>query len=119
MEIRINQTQIEEAINNAATKAIAESLGGYHVVRSIADVVSSEVAAGAIAEAIRQAVAQIDNAALVKALATEIQRATTRAVVGILHEGLVTVICRLRNIGDYSTDDKAEREKILAEIRRE
>ena len=116
MEIIINQDEVTKAINNTVNKAINDSLSGYDVQKTIASVISKEVAEGAIAEAIKQATSNIDTAALSKVLATEIQKATTKAVVFILHEALLTIVCKLRNIGDYSPEDKKTREELKIEL---
>jgi hypothetical protein len=116
MELKIDQQLIADAINKTASKALESSLCGYEVQVAIASVVTREVAEGAIAEAIKQAVQQVDTAALTQALAVELQRATVRATVAILQDGLMTTICKLRGIGDYSTEDKEARAKLRAEL---
>ena len=116
MEIKIDQEAITAAINANATKAVADALGGWEVQKAVAHVVTTEVAQGAIAEAVTAAVKQIDKSALVNALASELQKATTSAVVAILHEGVVDIVCKLRGIGDYSTEDKRKRAAIKAEL---
>lgn len=116
MEIKIDQEAILTAINTNATKAVVDALGGWEVQKAMAQVVTTEVAQGAIAEAIRTAVGQIDKSALVNALASELQKATTSAVVVILHEGLVDIVCKLRGIGNYSEDDRRKRAAIKAEL---
>lgn len=116
MEITIDQDKIAEAINNTAEKAVQDSLGSYSVQRAISEVVTKEVATGAIAEAIRQAVKQMDTAKLTQHLAEELQRHTTRAVVNVMQEGMLQAVCKLRGIGDYSEADKKERAKLKIEL---
>ena len=72
MEITIDQDKITGAINQTATKAVQDSLGSYNIRRAIAEVVTTEVAEGAIAEAIRQAVKQMDTNKLMQHLAAEL-----------------------------------------------
>ncbi len=116
MEITIDQDKITEAINQTATKAVQDSLGSYNVQRAIAEVVTTEVAEGAIAEAIRQAVKQMDTNKLTQHLAAELQRHTVRAVVNVLQEGLLQTVCKLRGIGDYNDSDKKERARLKVEL---
>lgn len=115
MEISIDQDKIAEAINNTAEKAVQESLGNS-VQRAISEVVTKEVATGAIAEAIRQAVKQMDTAKLTQHLAEELQRHTTRAVVNVMQEGMLQTVCKLRGIGDYCEADKKERARLKIEL---
>ena len=116
MKIELDQEVIDVAINKTATKAIAEALSGYSVTSSIAEVVTNQVATGAIAEAIRKAVEDVDTAKLTQHLAAEMQRATAKAVVNVLQEGLLSIVCKIRGIGDYSDDDKKERARLKEEL---
>lgn len=115
MNIEIDQDAIAAAINGSATEALKAALSGFQIQNAMAKIVSQEVATGAIARAINAAVAQVDNDALVACLAAEIQRSVTSAVVMILHEGLVEVVCKLRGIGTYG-DDIKRREAVKAEL---
>lgn len=116
MEIKLNQDAILEAINANATKAVTDALGGWEVQKAVAEVVTKEVAQGAIAEAITTAVAQIDKSALANTLASELQKATTSAVVAILQEGVVDIACKLRGVGNYTEEDRQKRAAIKAEV---
>ena len=116
MEIKIDQEAIAAAINANATKALADALGGWEVQKAVAHVVTTEVAQGAIADAIRTAAGKIDKSELANVLASELQKATTSAVVVILHEGLVDIVCKLRGIGNYTEDDRRKRAAIKAEL---
>jgi len=116
MQIELDQDKITEAINQTASMAVEDSLRGYSVQRAIAEVVTKEVATGAIAEAIRQAVKQMDTVKLTQHLAEEMQRHTTRAVVNVLQEGMLQTVCKLRGIGDYSEADKKERARLKFEL---
>ena len=116
MEINIDQDKISEAINQTASKAVADALQGYSIHRAISEVVTTEVAEGAIAEAIRQAVKKMDTAKLTQHLASELQRHTIKAVVNIMQEGMLQAVCKLRGIGDYSDADKKERARLKIEL---
>ena len=116
MDIKISEESIAQAINESATKALSSSLGGWEVQSAISKVVTQQVAEGAIADAIKDAVSQVNVDILTKKLAEEMQRATIKATVAILQEGLITTICKLRGIGDYSAEDKKERARLKAEL---
>lgn len=115
MELKVDQEAISKAINDSATKALAQALGGWEMQKAVAEIVTDEVARGAIADAVKLAVQQIDRSALSNALAGELQRATTRAVVTMLNEGLVDIVCKLRGIGIYG-DDVKRRAAVKAEL---
>ena len=115
MELKIDHDAIAIAINNSVTKALSQALGGWEMQAAVADIVTAEAARGAVADAVRLAVAGIDRQALANALAGELQRATTRAVVTMLNEGLVDIVCKLRGIGSYG-DDVKRREAVKAEL---
>lgn len=117
MELTIDQDAIAKAINDSATKALTVALGGWEMQKAVAEIVTDEVVRGAIADAVKLAVQQIDRGALANALAAELQRATTRAVVTMLNEGLVDIVCKLRGIGSYG-DDIKRRAEVTAELAR-
>ncbi len=119
MKIELSSDAIQEAISASADNAVANALGGYEVQKAIADVVTKEVAQGAIAEAIRVAVRQLNTESLTQHLAEELQRATVRAATGLLQEAMLQTVCRLRGLGShgyYSDDDKREMSRIRAEL---
>jgi hypothetical protein len=116
MQLELNQALIDAAVNENINKAVCEALGGYEVKQGIAKAISSEVADGVLADAIKKAVSQLNLENLSCALAKEIEKAATRATVSFLQEGLVTAVCKLRGIGDYSPDDEKKREAVKAEL---
>lgn len=87
MKVELEQDVINKAIQDSATKAIADALKGFSVISAIADVVTEQVAHGAITEAIKNAVQNVDTDDLIKHLSKEMQAATTKAVVVLLQEG--------------------------------
>jgi hypothetical protein len=119
MKIELNSAAIKEAIGASADKAVADALSGYQVQRAIAAVVTEEVAQGAIAEAVRIAVRQLDTSSLTQHLAEELQKSTVRAATVLLQEALLQTVCRLRGIGSdgyYSDEDKREQSRIREEL---
>lgn len=118
MNVTIDPQAMEAAVNERIGEAVDQALGGWEVKKAIADVITAQVAHGLIAEAIEAAVAKMDKGALATALAHEIERAATAATVGILREGFVDVVCKLRGITDYQTGYAEKRAKITAELTR-
>lgn len=112
MQLNIEKEAIERAINETATRAFEKAMAGYEIQQAIANVVTTEVAEGTIAQAIRSAVEKMDTDQLVVRLAEELQKATTRAVVHILQEGLLEVVCKLRGVRDYGDEGRKDREKL-------
>ena len=110
MDISIDSNEIADALQRSASKSIADSLGGYSVQKAIADVVTAEVANGAIGEALRRSVKEIDTEELVQVLASEMQRHICKAVVHILQEGVTSSVYRLRCSGTYSYLSEEEKE---------
>jgi len=116
MQIEIDPKMITEALDKAASEALRESLSGYKVQEAISSVITAEIAEGAISKAIKQAAKQVDIAALTQKLAAELQKATVKAAIALLQDGLVATVCKLRGIGEYGADDKAERAKVRVEL---
>lgn len=115
MQVQLDTDAIAAAINNSATKALSKAFDGYSMQTAVAEIVTDEVVKGAIADSIKLAVQGLDRAALANALAQELQKAVTKAVVTMLNEGLVDIVCKLRGIGQYGEDVK-RREAIKAEL---
>ncbi len=116
MDIRIDDSSIAEAINASVHDAVNAALKGYSVQSAIAQAMAHEITSGAIVQAIKEAVAQVDHQQLVHALAREIQVATTKAAIAILQESMVEAIAKLRGLSTYSEEDKREREMIRQRI---
>ena len=117
MNIELNPASIQTAINDSVAKAVANALGSYDVTKAIGTTVTASVVDGAIADALRQAVASVDTGSLVSSLAAEIQKATTSAVVLMLREGIVTVVARMRGLSiDTYGEGPKNRAKLMAEL---
>jgi hypothetical protein len=117
MNIQIDQSQLDQAVNTHINTAIQQALQGYSVKDAIGKQISESVASGVLAEAIDSAIAKVDTGALTTHLANEIQRATTSAVVSILHEGLADLIMTIRKVPSYDQEKmKTERAIIMAKL---
>lgn len=58
----------------------------------------------------------MDKSSLILTLSSEIQKATTSAVIHIVQEGLLSVVCKLRGISDYGVESKREIEKLKVRL---
>lgn len=115
MNIELNESLISEAVNKSATDAITAALCGYKVSNTIGEVVTEQIANGAIMRAINEALVSLDTAALTEMLAREMQNAVTSAVVHIVREGLVDVVCKIRGVDRYGASP-LDRDKVRAEL---
>jgi hypothetical protein len=104
MEIKVDETLLQDTINDKIHLAIKSAIGDYSVKDAVAARITSEFAHGVIAEALDKAMQSINVTALTTSLANEIAKATTRAAVMVLTDGLVSTLLRIRNIPDYDRD---------------
>lgn len=116
MNIEINSERLQSAVSESMGKAVDTALRGYDVQAAIAKTIGEEIGSGAVAQAIRDGLAQIDGGALARALAGEIARSVTSATVLVVREALATAIIRLR--GGYNTqaEERTLRARVIAEI---
>lgn len=119
MEIKINENDLQEAINSRITKAIETALSGYGVQSAIEEKLTADITMGMIGDSLEAALKEIDTGALTNSISVEIQKAMVSAVTHIIYEGLASVMVDLRKIPSY--DDKARKSaftEILATIKR-
>lgn len=120
MDIKLNEEELQEAINSKMNKAVENALMDYSIQKVIAEKITQSFACGVIGEALDKALASMDVTELTTVLAKEISKATTRAAVHILTDGLIETLLNLRKIPDY--DDKkrsAARMELAALLKRE
>lgn len=116
MNIQIDPAQLESAINTQITKAIEQALGGYGVQSAIAEKLTSDIATGAVGKALDAAIKSIDTEHLTNTLAEGIQRAMTRSVISLLHDGMADTLLSMRKLESYSSGYKEERARIIAQL---
>ena len=116
MNIEIKHEDIAAAIQGTATKAIAERMASYEISSAIGKVVTAELAEGCMAEAVRLAVRDVDTASLTRALAVELQRSITAAMVSVLQSSAVEIVARIRGVESYASDRKAQMASIRHEL---
>jgi hypothetical protein len=86
-------------------------MGGYSVRQAIAEALTDEFANGVIAAAVRQAVGEVDVQKLASVLAKEMMRATTRGVVAVLEDAMITLLVQMRGGKDYEADNVKQRRR--------
>lgn len=118
MEIKLDEEQLAVTINEQTMAAVKYALGGYEVKDAIAESLKKQAICGVINEAVAEAVKSMDHKAVVTALAVEIERQTTVAVVSMMRDALADTICRLRGIESYQNDYKARRAEVVLELKR-
>jgi hypothetical protein len=104
MEIRVDEKQVQDAVNENINKAVGNAISSYDVQKTISDQISSEITVGVLAESICSAVKHIDTDYLTKAISSEIQKTMVSAVQHIIVEGIAGVLVGLRKIPDYDRD---------------
>ncbi len=114
MNLELDSKQIETELNAAANKAITDAFDNYEVTRAIRESVARKVVAGGLAKALEAAVDKIDLESLSDALAKELTRSTTAAVVACVRASTVNSLYQLRHGGSYVNEESKKR--YLAEI---
>lgn len=119
MEIKINQDEVQAALDNGTTAAIKNAFEGYSMRNAIEKVLAEAVLPDVMATAIRGAVSQIDIDELQGALSKQMSRSITKAVQTMLQDATINMLLDLRKIPDYDKPRReAERAKIIAEMER-
>ena len=115
MKIEIDQAIIEEAVQETALKAFTDSLSGWEVKTALGKVLNEQIADGleVVGEALRLAMERINLSSLATALAGEMERAATAAVVGILQVAFVETVLRLRGVNLYHQDEATAKARAL------
>jgi len=115
-EISIDTDAILQTINETATAAIRDALKGYSFTSAVGKLVSESLAERAMTEAISAALEQVGTDELTRTLASEMQRAVVRGVVMLLQESMVSVVCKLRGVADYSPGYAQRAEEIRHQL---
>ena len=117
MEIKINQEEVQAALDNGTTTAIKNAFEGYSMRNAIEKVLAEAVLPDVMGTAIRGAVDLIDAKALQGALSAQMSRSITKSVQFMLQEATINMIMDLRKIPDYDKPRREiERAKIIAEL---
>ena len=120
MEIKIDEVQVQQALDEQATKGIKSAFEGYGIRSAIEKVIADSVVPAIITSAIEQAASSIDREQLAQHLAQEIARSVTRGTQAIIRETMVNIILDLKKIPDYERDKRdAARIEILHSIFKE
>ena len=114
MEIKIDEVQVQEALDKQATAGIKSAFEGYAVRSTIEKAIAESVIPSMITTAIEGAASTIDIAALTQHLAEEIARSVTKGVQMVIRETMINIILDIKKIPEY---DKEKRDRARADIR--
>lgn len=113
MEFKIDEKMAQEAMNNAATKAIESAFSTYSVARVIESEVAGSVISDVLQRSVSSAVEQIDIDRLSTVLAEELSRTVVKGVTYMIRSALVEMILDIKKVPGY---DEKKRQKARAEI---
>ena len=113
MEFKIDEKMAQEAINNAATKAIEAAFSQYSVARVIESEVAGSVISDVLQRSFSSAVEQIDINRLSTVLAEELSRTVVKGVTYMIRSALVEMMLDIEKVPSY---DEKKRAKARAEI---
>lgn len=113
MEIKIDESVIQKALNDQATKGLANAFGNYDIQRAIQSTISESVIPEIMTTAVVNAASQIDVSKLSQSIAEELTKAVIKGTQAIIRETMVTILLDIRKIPSY---DNEKREKARLEI---
>jgi hypothetical protein len=108
MQIQFDDTQIQAALDKAASDALANAFGSYASKSAMEEVISKAVIPEIISKALNDAASRVNVEALTVALASQIARTITGAAVCLMRSAAVEMILDLRKVPQYD-DDKRNR----------
>jgi hypothetical protein len=117
MEIKIDEVQVQKALNDQATLSIKTAFEGYQIKSAMEKTITDSVIPEIMTMSICSAVKQIDIEALTQSLAREMAIAVTKGVQAIVTDSMIEIIMRMRKIPDYDEKvRKVERDKIYNSV---
>jgi hypothetical protein len=120
MDIKISEESLQEAINLQINNVVIGAIGGYSVQEALSKKIAESFSYGVIADAIDAALKSIDTGHLITSLSFEMAKATTRAAVACMTDGLVETLVSIRKIPSYDDEKlKNARMEIKAMLTRE
>jgi len=117
MEIKIDELQVQEALDKQATASIKQAFEGYEIRSVMKDAIANSVIPALMTDAMVNAAAQIDVTKLAEKLAQEMTRAITKGVQAMVRDAMIEIIMRIKKIPEYD-DKKREvaRQEIIHEV---
>jgi len=113
MEIKIDEEQVQKALDEQATAGIKNAFEGYAIRSTIEKAIAESVIPSIVTSAMEQAASTIDVQELSQHLAQEIAKSVTRGVQGIIRETMIKIIMDIKKVPEY---DKEARARAYAEI---
>jgi hypothetical protein len=108
MEIKIDELQVQEALDKQVTAGIKTAFEGYAVHSTIEKAISESVIPSIITIAMVQAASTIDINNLSQHLAQEIAKSVTRGVQGIIRETMIGIIMDIQKVPQYDANKRRE-----------
>jgi hypothetical protein len=113
VEIKIDEVQLQEVLNEQTTASVKSSFEGYGMRSAMEKAIADSVIPAIMTEAIVKAASQIDIDALIQALSEEMAKSVTKGVQAIVRDSMVEVIMSIKKVPEY---DKEARARARAEI---
>lgn len=118
MNIELSMDAIQQSVASKIEEAVAKAVASYGVQRAIEEKISDEATMGVVGQSVEDAVRSLDTSTLTTALAAEIQRAMTSAIVLVVEDAMCEIVMRLRKVPEYDDVKRAAaRESILYTMR--
>jgi len=110
MEIKIDEKQLQEALDGSATAGIKNAFGSYPIKSMLEKTIADSVLPTLITSAIEKATSTMDINVLSLKLGEEIAKSVTKGVKCIIQETMIGIIMDIRKIPQYD-DEKRKRAK--------
>lgn len=117
MEIKIDETIVNDVINKTITNAVVDSFNSYSLKKLIEEKVCGSVINVAIEDVLKSSFELLDIKKLVGSLVKELEKAVVALATNSIKEAMCSVVLQIRVGNGYISDD--ERKKELIKIRHE
>lgn len=114
--IRLDGAALSEALNSKIHEVVVDAVSGYESRKAVTECISRELLHGVVAQALRQALKDVDTSSLAAELAKQIERTATSAVVAVIVDSFAETIATLRGIESYDSDREKKLQGIRAEL---
>ena len=117
MEIKIDEQQIQDVMNEQATSGVKNAFQGYAIKSILEETIAKSVIPSIMLDAITKAANTIDIDNLVNALSEQMAKSITKGVQHVIQETMINVILDIKKVPSYDDDKrKAARQEILHSV---
>lgn len=113
MEIKIDEKQVQNVLNEQAEAGIKNAFSGYAVKSILEKAIADSVIPGIIVEAMEKSASSLDIDNLSKILAAEIARSVTRGVQLVIRETMINIILDIQKIPSYEDEKRVKARAII------